>query len=339
MNHQDQAANLTEDTQSLRRVLRTYRTPNRWRSAVEIMITVIPLVALYAAMLVTLNAGYPAGLLLALPAGGLVVRLFMIQHDCSHYAFFRSRRANNWLGRIIGVVTLTPHDLWRHTHRVHHANSGNLDRPPTGGIITLTVTEYEALNRWQRLRYRLYRHPLVLFGLGPIYFFFLHNRLPIGFMRAGWMPWLSTMGTNAAIAVIVGGVIWLTGGVTFLLAYLAIMLVASVIGVWLFYVQHQFEHTSWEKEDVWSFDQAALQGSSHYDLPPILRWFTANIGIHHIHHLCSGIPFYRLSTVLRDYPELHDISRVTLGQSLATVRLALWDENRNRLVPFGQHNL
>ena len=336
MTDQSTPADPTQDPQSLRRVLRTYRTPNPGRSTVEIMITVIPLVALYAGMLAALNAGFLAGLLLAIPAGGLIVRLFMIQHDCSHNAFFRSRRANNWLGRVIGVLTLTPHDLWRHSHRIHHANSGNLDRPRVGGIETLTVAEYEAMNRWQRLRYRLYRHPLVLFGLGPVYFFFLHNRLPIGFMSAGWMPWLSTMGTNAAIAALVAGGIWLTGSITFLLAYLAIMLVASVIGVWLFYVQHQFEHTLWENESNWSFDKAALQGSSQYDLPPVLRWFTANIGIHHIHHLCSGIPFYRLSTVLRDHPELSDISRITLRQSFATVGLSLWDEDRHRLVPFGQ---
>lgn len=280
------------------------------------------------------NAGYWIGLIAVVPAAGFLVRLFMIQHDCSHGSFFRSRRANNWVGRVIGVLTLTPFDLWRHSHATHHATSGNLDRPNIGGIETLTVREYQALPRLHRLRYRLYRHPLVLFGIGPVYLFLLANRLPFGFMRSGWMPWVSTMGTNAAIALVVAGMIWLVGLGPFLLVQLPITLLGAVIGVWLFYVQHQFEDTYWRHQEEWSFDEAAVHGSSHYVLPGILRWFSANIGVHHVHHLCSRIPSYRLPEVLRDHPELRDVGRITLRQSLASVPLALWDEDKQRLVSF-----
>ena len=187
---------------------------------------------------------------------------------------------------------------------MHHATSGNLDRRGIGDIDTLTVREYLARSRWGRLRYRLYRHPLVMFGIGPAYLFLLQHRLPVGLMRGGWRPWLSTMATNLAIAAIVAALIWLVGVRPFLLVHLPIMLLAASIGVWLFYVQHQFEDTVWADGQDWNMHEAALHGSSHYDLPAVLRWFTANIGMHHVHHLCSRIPFYRLPHVLRDHPEL-----------------------------------
>ena len=183
-----------------------------------------------------------------MPAAGFLVRLFMIQHDCGHGAFFRHRRANDWVGRVIGVLTLTPYDFWRRTHALHHASSGNLDRRGIGDVDTLTVREYLALSRWGRLRYRLYRHPLVMFGIGPAYLFMLQHRLPVGLMRQGWRPWLSTMATNLAIAVIVATLIWLIGVKPFLLVHLPIMLLAASVGVWLFYVQHQFEQTTWARQ-------------------------------------------------------------------------------------------
>lgn len=322
------------EPRALKRALSDYRAPRVTRSVIELFITVVPLGLLWILMWASVAAGFWPGLLLAVPAAGFLVRLFMIQHDCGHGSFFRSRRANDWVGRAIGVVTLTPYDFWRHSHALHHANSGNLDRPRVGSIATLTVEEYRALPRLQRFRYRLYRHPLVLFGLGPAYLFLIDNRLPLGFMRAGWMPWLSTMGTNLAILVLVGGMIWLVGFETFLLVQLPITLLAATIGIWLFYVQHQFEGTFWARDSEWTFHEAALYGSSHYDLPGVLRWFTANIGVHHVHHLVSRIPFYRLPEVLRDYPHLREMGRLTLFQSLKTLRLALWDENRKRLVSF-----
>lgn len=322
------------DVRSLAQALARYREPNHGRSILEILITVGPLVLLWLSMWLALHIGYGLYLLLAVPAAGFLVRLFMIQHDCGHGAFFRHRFANDWVGRVIGVLTLTPYDFWRRTHALHHASSGNLDRRGIGDIDTLTVKEYLSRSRWGRLRYRLYRHPLVMFGVGPAYLFFLQQRLPIGLMRGGWRPWLSTMATNLAIALCAAVVIWAVGVGPFLLVQVPIMLLGASLGVWLFYVQHQFEHTFWAHDQAWNVHEAALRGSSHYDLPAVLRWFTANIGVHHIHHLCSRIPYYRLPVALRNHPDLKKVGRLSLGQSLLCVRLVLWDEAGRRLISF-----
>jgi omega-6 fatty acid desaturase (delta-12 desaturase) len=332
-NHFDGQPGGTSVTQ-WRRAIAAYHEPSRVRSLAELALTVAGLVASWAALYMGTRAGYPAAWLLVVPAAGLVVRLFMIQHDCSHRAFFRSARANDWVGRLIGVVTLTPHDFWRYTHIQHHASSGNLDRSKLGAINTLTVTDYQALSRVQRLKYRLYRNPLVMLGLGPAYLFLIDYRLPLGCLRGGSMPWLSTMGTNAAIVVTDGSLMYWLGVGPFLMIQLPVMVLAASIGVWLFYVQHQFETTYWERDPSWDQQEAALEGSSHLKLPPVLRWFTANIGIHHVHHLCSRVPFYRLPEVLRDHPALHDVNRITLRESLPLIRLALWDEDRRRLISF-----
>ncbi len=322
------------DARAWTQILARYREPSRGRSTLEIIITAGSFVLLWALMWATLDLGYWLCLLLAVPTAGFLVRLFMIQHDCGHGAFFRHRLANDWLGRVIGVVTLTPYDLWRRTHAIHHATSGHLERRGIGDIDILTVREYLALSRWRRLGYRLYRHPIVMFGIGPAYLFILQQRLPVRMMRGGWLPWLSTMGTNATIAALIAVMIWFVGVGPFLLVHLPIMLLAASIGVWLFYVQHQFEDTFWASERGWNLHEAALHGSSHYALPGILRWFTANIGVHHVHHLCSRIPFYRLPQVLRDCPELGMVGRLTLIESVRCIRLVLWDETQQRLVSF-----
>ena len=316
------------------RILARYRNPSAARSLVEIAVTLGPFVALWAATWLGLYFGYWISLVLAIPAAGFLVRLFMIQHDCGHGSFFRSKALNDWIGRVLGVLTFTPYDFWRHTHAVHHASSGNLTRRGMGDIDTLTVREYLALSRLGRLRYRAYRHPLVMFGIGPIYMFILQHRLPVGLMRDGWRPWLSTMLTNLAIAAIVAVLIFFIGFKAFLLVHLPIIVLAAAAGVWLFYVQHQFEETLWAQEPSWNRQEAALHGSSHYDLPGVLRWMTANIGVHHVHHLSSGIPFYRLRDVLRDHPELGNVGRLTLMQSLGCIRLVLWDESSRKLVSF-----
>src|SRR5437762_4751387 len=316
------------------RILTRYRNPSAARSLVEIAITFGPFVLLWAATWLGIYFGHWISLLLAIPAAGFLVRLFMIQHDCGHGSFFRSRPLNDWIGRAIGVLTLTPYDFWRHTHAVHHASSGNLTRRGMGDIDTLTVEEYLALSWLGRLRYRLYRHPAVMFGIGPAYMFMLQHRLPIGLMRDGWRPWLSTMATNTAIAAVAVTLMWFVGVKAFLLVHLPVLLLAASIGVWLFYVQHQFEETFWVRRPIWNRHEAALHGSSHYDLPAVLRWFTANIGVHHVHHLCSRIPYYRLPQVLRDHPQLADVKRLTLLESLACVRLVLWDEAQQRLISF-----
>jgi acyl-lipid omega-6 desaturase (Delta-12 desaturase) len=315
--------------------LARYREPCHSRSIFEIVVTLVPFVTLWALAWAAVHFGYWEWSFLAgVPAAGFLVRLFMIQHDCGHGSFFRYRPANDWVGRFLSVLTLTPYDDWRRTHAIHHANSGHLGRRGVGDIDTLTVCEFHALAVWGRLRYRLYRHPLVMFGLGPAYLFLLRHRLPSGSIRGGWHAWISAMATNFAIAIAATALIWFIGIGPFLLVHVPIALLAGSVGVWLFYVQHQFEETFWAHGREWNFHEASLRGSSYYDLPGILRWFTANIGVHHLHHLCSRIPYYRLPQTLRDNPDLRSVSRLTLFQSFRCVRLVLWDESRSRLVSF-----
>jgi acyl-lipid omega-6 desaturase (Delta-12 desaturase) len=327
------------DTEAWRRRLSFYQRPNDWKGLYELAVTVLPLAFAWAAMVVALwlHLYWLYGLLL-FPTAGLLVRLFMIQHDCGHGAFFRSKSANDWLGRATGILTLTPYDYWRRSHAIHHATSGNLDRRGTGDITTLTVGEYRARSAWGRLNYRLYRHPTLMFGLGPPYLFFLENRLPVHSMRKGWMPWVSTMATNLGIAVFVGAMIWAFGYKMFLLTYVASAILATAAGVWLFFVQHQFDPAHWVRGERWNASEAAFLGSSYYALPSVLRWFTANIGIHHVHHLSSLIPYYRLPEALNDYPVLCGPNRINFVQSLSCPRLALWDEARQRLISFKDFN-
>ena len=322
------------DLRKIARHLTTFRQPSNMRASLELAASVVPLMLLWLLMWLSLDLHYAVTLLLAVPAAGFLLRLFLIQHDCGHGAFFKGRRANGWVGRCIGVLTLSPYELWRRGHATHHAGTGNLDRRGTGDVDTLTVDEFRGLSLPGRMRYRLYRHPAVMFGLGPAWLFFLRYRLPLGHMREGWQPWISAMGTNCAIAILFAGLIFLVGLPAVLLIHLPIVLLAASAGVWLFYVQHQFEHTYWSRSKGWAFHEAALLGSSHYALPGVLRWFTANIGMHHIHHLCSNIPFYRLGAALKAQPELADINRLTIRQSLQSVRLVLWDEAGGRLVSF-----
>ena len=318
------------------RVLDRYRQPDISRSITELLFTAVPFGALWTLTWASLEVGYWLCLLLAVPTAGFLMRLFMIQHDCGHGAFFRWKAANDFLGRVIGVATLTPYAFWRRTHATHHAAVGNLEHRGVGDIDTLTVTEYLLLNSLGRLRYRIYRHPIVMFALIPAYLFLLHYRLPFGLMGAGMQPWFSTMGTNAAIATVVVFMAWLVGIGPFLLVEGPVVLIAASLAMWFFYVQHQFEHTHWAHDQDWNFHEAALYGSSYYELPPALAWFTGHIGVHHVHHLCSRIPFYRLAQVLDEHPELTNFGRLTLLQSLRCATLVLWDEKQERLISFRQ---
>ena len=319
------------------RALASYRRPSAARGFVELVVTVLPYVAAWAAMLIAAHNGQLwLSFAMAPIAAALLARLFMIQHDCGHGGLFPAKPANDWVGRAIGVVTMTPYDHWRRLHAIHHATSGNLARRGIGDIKTLTVREYFA-RRWRdRLCYRLYRHPLVMFGLGPLYVFLIENRLPFGFMRKGAMPWLSTMTTNAGILVAAGLLIWLVGLTCFIVVSLPVIAIGGAVAVWFFYVQHQFDGTTWDPAADWSQPEAALHGSSYYDLPAPLPWLSGNIGVHHVHHLSSGIPFYRLSDVLRDHPELREVGRLSLRGSFACVRLTLWDEEKRHMVSFGE---
>ncbi len=297
----------------------------------ELAITAGPLTVLWLAAWLAVRDHQWWGLLLTIPAAAFLVRLFMVQHDCGHGAFFKQKALNDALGRVLGVFTLTPYDDWRHAHAVHHATSGDLDRRGVGDIGTLTVGEYQGLPLWRRIGYRLFRHPLVMFGLGPAFLFILRQRLPDH--RWGWRSWLGVMGTNLGIAIVVGVLIWAGGVGPFLLVQLPMTLLAGTIGIWLFYVQHQFDGVVWSRHGSWNLREAALQSSSHFQFPGPLGWFTANIGLHHIHHMSSRIPFYRLRQARRAIPEL-DIGRVTLAQGLRGLSLTLWDESKGRLVSF-----
>ena len=234
------------------------------------------------------------------------------------------------------MLTLTPYAVWRHTHSVHHATTGNLDRRGMGDIPTFTVAEYRGASWPRRALYRVFRHPVVLFGVVPAVNFALLNRLPLGLMRSGRRFWTSALGTNAAVAAMLAALYVLGGWPVLLWVYLPMMLLASSAGMWLFYVQHQFEDTAWDDEEDWTVQAAAFHGSSHYVLPPVLNWITANIGAHHVHHLASRIPFYRLPEVLRDHRDLDEARRITLRDSLGCLGLHLWDEKTRRLVSFAE---
>ncbi len=294
--------------------------------------TVAPFIAFWTLAYLSLSVSYWLTLAFCVLAAAFLVRLFMIQHDCGHGSFFASQKENDWVGRIIGVLTMTPYQVWRHSHAKHHATSGDLDRRGWGDIDTLTVREFRAMGRWERIGYRIYRFPPVMLGIGPIFIFMLKQRLPFGFMRAGRMFWLSAMGTNLGILAVWGVMMWLVGWKEFLMVHLPVCVITGAIGVWLFYVQHQFEESYWEHHENWTAEEAALYGSSHYDLPAPFRWLTANIGIHHVHHLYSRIPYYRLPQVLRDFPELANIRRFGFIESLACLKLRFWDEDKRKMV-------
>ncbi|MCP3981588.1 MAG: fatty acid desaturase [bacterium] len=314
--------------------LAKYARPSTGRSLFQLSNTALLFGLAWLVMLGSLRISYWLTLALAIPAAGFLVRLFIIQHDCGHGSFFRSRAANNALGFAIGVLTLTPYGYWRRTHAIHHATAGNLDQRGLGDVNTLTVKEYLARSRWGRFRYRLYRHPIVLFGVGPIYEFILKHRLPLGAPFTWKKEWASVIWTNVVIASVIA-LMWLTIGIKpFLAVQVPITLLAGSAGVWLFYVQHQFEDTYWDGGGSWNFQTAGMHGSSYYDLPRVLHWFTGNIAVHHVHHLSSRIPNYRLLQCLRENPELQQVTRLTLWQSLKCVRLKLWDEDNKKLVGF-----
>ena len=296
--------------------------------------TLVPLAIIVAAMFATVRSAYWITLLLAIPAGGLLVRAFIIQHDCGHGSFFASRPLNEFVGRCMSVLTMAPYNVWRREHAQHHATSGNLDRRGAGDIDTKTVTEYHNLSAFGKLSYRLYRNPIFLFGFGVPAYFILLQRLPWFHALTSAEAWKSVMGLNLAIAMFYAPLIYFFGISDVLWVALPIVHIASAAGGWLFFIQHQFEETTWEKAEGWDFQVAALLGSSFYDLPRVLNWFTGNIGLHHIHHLNSMIPNYRLLDCLDASPELKAINRMTLRDSFKCAGLKLWDEKRRRLISF-----
>jgi acyl-lipid omega-6 desaturase (Delta-12 desaturase) len=324
----------TTNATAWRVMVAPYLKPDARRALVQLLSTVLPFLLVVAGILTALDHGILLGLALFPIGAALLVRLFMFQHDCGHGSFFASRWANDLLGWTLGVLTLTPYTVWRGSHAVHHASAGNLDRRGVGDVATLTVLEYAALSARRRLAYRLYRHPLVMFGVGPAWLFLIRHRIPTGGPRRHWRNWLSVMGTNAAIGAVLGTLALTLGPMPALLGCLPVLLLAATIGVWLFYIQHQFEDAYWERRSNWDFRAAALQGASFYDLPPALHWITGNIGFHHIHHLSSRIPNYRLRECHEANPEFHSVPRLTLRDSLKCARLALWDAEHRKMLPF-----
>jgi acyl-lipid omega-6 desaturase (Delta-12 desaturase) len=328
-----------EETQK-QRVRRLAQHCNRYRGAVthlavrQMLTTLVPLVVLIGLMFATVKTNYWLTLLLALPASGLLVRAFIIQHDCGHGSFFASRPLNDFVGRCMSVLTMAPYGLWRREHAQHHATSGNLDKRGIGDVDTLTVEEYRALPPLGKLRYRFYRNSFFLFGLGVPVYFMLLQRVPWFRALPASETWRSVVGLNIGLIAFYGPMIYVFGWSDVFWVALPIVHMASALGGWLFFIQHQFEETTWEKAEGWDFQVAALLGSSFYDLPKVLNWFTGNIGLHHIHHLNSMIPNYRLQACLAASPELASINRLTLLESFKCGRLKLWDEANNRLIGF-----
>jgi acyl-lipid omega-6 desaturase (Delta-12 desaturase) len=284
-------------------------------------------------MYLSLQVGYWLTLLLALPTAGFLVRIFIIQHDCGHNSFFKSRRANDLTGVACSLFTLMAYKYWRKGHAVHHAHHAELEERGIGDVWTMTIDEYAAASRWQRIAYRIFRHPLILFGIGPALFFVFAQRLPLA-VQENWRngETASVWWTNLALAVISVSMIMLIGFGSFLAIFVPVIVLASSAGSWLFYVQHQFERTYWEHTPDWDFILAAMHGSSYYKLPRVLQWFTGNIGFHHIHHLSPRIPNYHLEQCHEENPMMQRVVQLTIKDSLKTIPLALWDEERRRLV-------
>jgi omega-6 fatty acid desaturase (delta-12 desaturase) len=317
-----------------RDVLAPYERPRVARSLLDLATSVVPYLALLVLMYLARDISVLIVLALAVPAAGFMVRTYIMFHDCAHGSFLPSKRVNAWLGAGLGLLVYQPFQSWRHSHAVHHATAGDLDRRGVGDVPTMTVAEYRASSRGRRLGYRLFRDPLVMFGLGPIYAMALRPRV---FTRAD-RPRIrrSVITTNVALAVMVTLACWLVGWRTYLLLQWPAMLLAGAAGVWLFYVQHQFEDTYWQSAEGWSYADAALLGSSHLKLPSVLRFFTGNIGLHHVHHLSARIPNYNLQRAHDETSLFESVPTLSLWDGLRAVRLKLWDEDRGRLVTFAE---
>jgi len=318
---------------SWQQVVAKYDNPDLRRSVWQVLNSFVPYFVLWYVMYRSLAVSYWITLVLSVLAAGFLVRIFIIFHDCGHGAFFKSQKASDVMGFIAGVLTFTPYYRWRHEHAMHHAAAGDLDRRGAGDIWTLTVKEYLGLSPRKRLAYRIYRNPLVMFGIGSLFLFLIYYRFPrrgVGKRERHSVYW-----TNLAIFVILTLISVTIGIKAFVLIQLPVMVIASTAGVWLFYVHHQFEGVYWEHHDKWDYVTAALQGSSFYKLPKVLQWVTGNIGFHHVHHLAPRIPNYYLERCHAEDPIFQEVKPITLLASLKLLTLRLWDEDRRQLVGFG----
>jgi len=315
-----------------RETLAPYAKPDLRRSLFDVATSVVAYLGLTAAMYAAVDVSLLLVLVLAVPAAGFLVRTFVVFHDCAHGSFLPWRRANHWLGIACGLLVYSPFHIWRHEHAVHHASAGDLDRRGRGDVETLTVAEWVALSRPKRLAYRTFRNPLVMLGLGPIWALIIEPRLVPGWARARFGR--TIIATNIALAALLAGVGALVGWAAVLVVQLPTAMLAGAAGVWMFYVQHQFEDVYWERKKDWSYAEAALRGSSYLKLPRVLQFVTGNIGLHHVHHLSARIPNYNLQRAHDENPVFHDVPQLNFWDGVRALQLKLYDEDRRRMVTF-----
>jgi omega-6 fatty acid desaturase (delta-12 desaturase) len=315
-------------------IILRYNKPDIAKSWWQLINSIVPYLILWVLMVKSLEISYWLTLLLSVFAAGFLVRIFIIFHDCGHGSFFSSNRMNTVTGIITGLMVFTPYHKWHHDHKIHHSTVGNLEKRGTGDVKTLTVEEYKKLTGWQKFSYRFYRNPIFLFGIAPILLFVIQHRFTKSYMSAKEQMYVHL--TNLALVVSIGLIIWVIGWKAFLLIQLPVLYIASVHGVWLFYVQHQFRHVVWTDTSGWDYQTVALQGSSLFKLPSVLNWFTGNIGYHHIHHLSPAIPNYNLKRCHRDNPLFQNVKPITFMTAFESLRLRLWDEKNRRLISFSE---
>ena len=316
----------------LRKNVAPFAQPNSKSSIRQLFNTILPFIFLWFLAYKSLSISIWLTLLLTIVASGFIIRIFIIFHDCTHYSFFKSNRANRIVGTITGIITLFAYEKWKRNHAIHHATSSNLDKRGTGDVWVMTVDEYIDASFWQRLAYRLYRNPIVMFGLGPLYLFLISNR----FNRKGahLRERMNTYLINVSIVLIYGTIIWLIGWKAFLIIQVPMLFISGSLGIWLFYVQHQFEDSYFEEEKEWDFVKAAVDGSSYYKLPKVLQWITGNIGYHHVHHLSPRVPNYHLEEAHESTPPLQKATTITLATSLTSIRFRLYDEKTRSFISF-----
>lgn len=317
---------------SWQEVVMKYNHSDMRKSIWQICNSLIPYILMWYLMYRSLDYPYWATLLLSLPAAGLLIRLFIIFHDCGHGSFFRSKRANDTIGTIMGIFAFTPYFKWHRQHKIHHATAANLDKRDVGDVWTLTVEEYLKSSKWRRVIYRAFRNPFIMFTLGPVFVILIQNRLTKKHMTR--QDKRNIYFTNVMILLMAASVSWLIGIKDYLLIQVPIILISHIIGIWLFYIQHQFDETSWERNSKWDYKTAAFKGSSFLKLPAILQWFTGNIGFHHVHHLSSRIPNYNLARCHYENDLFKEVKPITLFSTFRALTLSLWDEAARRMISF-----
>jgi len=334
MKNEESEGERASEKQDWRKVVGRYKSPNHWYSIWQLINSIIPFIAIWILMVYSLNWSYWITLALAFPAAGFMVRIFIIFHDCGHKSFFKAPHWNEWVGFVTGLFSFTPYHKWHRSHNKHHATVGNLDKRGVGDVMTMTVQEFKNASKGRQLFYRLYRHPLIMLGIGAPYIFIIQNRLFARDVQAREKR--NVIVTNLTLLAIIVGLSFWIGFTNVLIIQLPILYIASIWGTWLFYMQHQFEGVHWYRDIDWDFETVALYGSSFYKLPRVIQWFSGNIGFHHVNHLSSRIPNYKLEKCHRENSLFSQVKPVTLGSSVRSLKLRLWDEDKAKLVNFKQ---